>query len=219
MEIKGIIFDLDGTLVDSLMCWDIIWEVFRKRFSGEKAFALSPEDNKKIRTMPLKEAMEYIYSAYKIGKSGEELLNTANEVIESFYSNEVKLKNGVREFLEKCYSNGVKICIASATDTHLIKIAVRHCDIEKYFSKIFSCAQIGKGKEEPDIFLKALKYLGTECDETYVCEDSLTAIKTANALKLNTVGIFDKYNDCQEDIKRLSTIYVAEGETLEKLII
>ncbi|MBQ2754656.1 MAG: HAD hydrolase-like protein [Clostridia bacterium] len=79
-----------------------------------------------------------------------------------FYSEEVELKEGVAEFLEYLNSNGVKMCIAFATDIELIKIAVKHCNIEKYFTDILSCAETGKGKDE---------------------------------------------------IKRISTVYIAEGET------
>ena len=165
-NIKGAIFDMDGTLVDSLMIWEVLWDRFGNRFLNGGKFRPSEESDKAVRTMTLKDAMNYLYDVYRIGNSGEELFEFTTETMRDFYSQEVMLKKGVKEFLEYCYQRGVKMCIASATETSLIKTALKHCNIEKYFSEIFSCADIGKGKEEPDVYLMALEYLGTEKEET-----------------------------------------------------
>ena len=218
-NIKGAIFDMDGTLVDSLMLWDIIWKKFGDYFCKDGIFEPSDADNKAVRTMTLKDAMDYIHMQYNIGKSGDELLETANEIIIGFYSEKVMLKEGVAEFLEYLNNNGVKMCIASATDTELIKIAIKHCNIENYFTDIISCAEIGKGKDKPDIYLKALECLGTSLDETYVFEDSHIAICTSGKLGIKTVGIYDKYNCGQDEIKKDSTIYVGDGDSLKSFIV
>ena len=94
------------------------------------------------------------------------------------------------------------MCIASATDIELIKIAIKHCNIEKYFNDILSCAEIGKGKDKPDIYIKAQECLGTKTEETCIFEDSHIAINTADKLGMKTVGIYDKYNYGQEEIKK-----------------
>lgn len=217
-NIKGAIFDMDGTLIDSLMIWNVIWDKFGEKFLNGEKFRPSSEDDKAVRTMTLKDAMFYLYSVYDIGNSGEELFDTANETIKKFYSQQVKLKKGVSSFLEYCFAKGIKMCIASATDISLIKIAAEHCNIEKYFSNIFSCAEIGKGKDKPDIYIKALQCLGTKTEETCIFEDSHIAIHTADKLGMKTVGIYDEYNYGHEEIKKIATIYIDKGETLEKLI-
>ena len=109
------------------------------------------------------------------------------------------------------------MCIASATATDLIEVALKHCEIEKYFSKIFSCGAIGKGKESPDVFLLAKDFLGSPICETWVFEDSLVAIETACGIGMPTVGIYDAYNFGQEKIEKIATHYIAKGETLLKL--
>ncbi len=217
-NIKGAIFDMDGTLVDSLMLWDVLWEKFGVKFLNREGFRPFQEDDKIVRTKTLKDAMDHIHSVYNIGSSGDELLATANELMISFYSNDVELKKGVSEFLEYCYAKGIRMCIASATDISLIKLAVEHLDIGKYFVDILSCAEIGKGKEQPDIYLKALDSIGTSIDETCVFEDSHIAIDTADKVGMKTVGIYDKYNYGQEEMKKIATTYIGEGETLKKLI-
>ena len=211
------IFDMDGTLIDSLMLWDVIWSTFGERYLHDKRFVPSPEDDKKVRTLTLKDAMHLIHINYNLGESGEELLALANTIINDFYANSVELKSGVREFLEHCQNKGVRMCIASATAPELLDVALKHCDIEKYFSKVFSCGTIGKGKEEPDIFLQAAEFLGAEIKETWLFEDSLTAIETAVKIGMPTVGIYDRYNFGHDRMKQIATEYIAEGETLLKL--
>jgi beta-phosphoglucomutase-like phosphatase (HAD superfamily) len=155
LTIKAAIFDMDGTLVDSLMLWSVLWSKFGERYLQNENFTPSVEDDKKVRTLTLKEAMNLIHNNYRLGESGEELLALANHIMADFYTNTVELKPGVREYLEYCKNSGVKMCLATATAPELLNLAIKHCDIERYFLKIFSCTDLGKGKEEPDIFLLA----------------------------------------------------------------
>ena len=217
-NIKSAIFDMDGTLVDSLMIWDVLWEEIGVKFLNRKGFRPASEDDKLVRTMILKDAMEHIHSVYNIGSKGDELLESANEMMRNFYSHDVRLKEGVSELLDYCYDKGIKMCIASATDISLITLAVEHLEIGKYFQNIFSCTEIGKGKDEPDIYLKAMDFFGGSVEETCVFEDSHIAIDTAYKIGMKTVGVYDKYNYGQEEIKKIATVYIAEGETMKKLI-
>jgi len=216
-QIKGAIFDMDGTLIDSLMLWDIIWEAFGKKY-GVDNFRPSDEADKAIRTMTLKDGMKMIYDQYGIGESGEELLEEANRIIREFYCEKVQLKAGVRDFLDNCRSRGIKMCIASATGPKLLQCAIDHCEIGSYFSGILSCAKIGKGKDQPDIYLAAMEQLGTTKEDTCVFEDSAVAIDTAHKMGLKTVAIYDKFNYGQEQMKQTADAYIAEGETLMRLV-
>ena len=110
------------------------------------------------------------------------------------------------------------MCIASATDPKLIEVAMKHCGIDTYFPRVFSCADVGVGKEKPDVFLAAQAYLGTTVEETWVFEDSLTAIETVTNIGMPTVGIYDQYNYGQDRIKEIATEYINSTETLIKLI-
>lgn len=217
-KIKGAIFDLDGTLVDSLGVWSECWEEFGKRFLNGDKFQPTDDEEKAVRTKTLKASMEYIYSIYKFGENPEVLYEIFMDVLENYYATKVQVKEGVAEFLEYCRKNNIKMCIASATDIRLIKVALKHCGIDKYFIGILSCADIGKGKEFPDIYLKAMEVLKTEREETCVFEDSSVAITTAAKSGFKTVGIYDKHNFGHEEIKRIADEYIERGETLIKLI-
>lgn len=218
MKFSAAIFDMDGTLIDSLILWDILWKTFGEKYLADGTFAPNADDDKAVRTMPLDEAMELIHRQYKIGQSGAELLSAANALILDFYGNSVNLKPGVKAFLDECYKSGIKMCIASATAPELIVVALEHCGIGKYFSKVFSCKTLGKGKDSPDIYLLAQEFLGTKVEETCVFEDSVVAIETASKIGFLTVAVYDQFNYGQERMKEIATEYIANGESLTKLI-
>lgn len=218
MEFKAAIFDMDGTLVDSLGFWDILWAHFGKRYRNDPAFRPTEADDKAVRTLILKDAMELIYERYAMGASGQELFEVTDELIRDFYSHRLKAKPGVKEFLEHCQAQGTKMCVASATRRELVELAMAHCGLDQYFCKLFSCADLGVGKDQPDVYLAAQKFLGSPIEDTWVFEDSAVAIQTADRIGMKTVGIYDKYNFGQDIIAQTATVYIAEGEDLTKLI-
>ena len=218
MQIKAAIFDMDGTLVDSLGLWDVHWQVFGERFCNGAKFVPDPESARRIRTLPLREAMYLLHEKCGIGKTGDEVVQVADETFRNFYANSVTLKPGMREYLQYCEEQGIRTVIASATAPDLIEIALEHCGVSEYFEEIFSCSVVGKGKEAPDIFLYTQNWLGTKTEETWVFEDSYVALETAQKIGMPTVGIYDPYNPWQDAVKKASTVYIGPGESVEKLI-
>lgn len=220
MKIKGAIFDMDGTLINSLVVWGDIWSTLGTRFLGNPDFRPTAEDDKKVRTMTMSDAMEMIHKNYGIGKSGNEVYECVMEVCDDFYENSVKLKDGVADFLDYCKENGVKMCIASASPAASIMLTVKRCKLEKYFDKVISCCDdgIGRGKDHPDVFFAAIEYLGTPLEETWIFEDSCVALLSAKKTGAKTVGIFDKYNYDQDILKENADEFIDDGESLTKLI-
>jgi len=200
---KAAIFDMDGTLVDSLMLWDLLWIGLGEKYRHDPAFRPSEEDDKAVRTMTLPAAMELLHRHYQMGESGEELLHIANEAMLDFYAHRVKTKPGVGEFLECCRAHGVGMCIASATAPELVQLALEHCGIAGYFETVFSCGTFGMGKDKPDVFLLAQRHLGAPVEDTWVFEDSLVAVETAAKIGMPVVGIYDRYNFGQAQIEQL----------------
>lgn len=219
MNIKGAIFDFDGTLGDSLGYWDWQYAELGRIYCGGKNIELTEEDIKTFNTSLVKDSMKILHEKYGIAESTEELIKTVNEGVKNFYETRLKPKEGVKEYLDYLKSKGVKMCVASATDENELKTAVKNCGLEKYFDKIFSCSTLGFGKEKPDIFVMALDYLGTDLEETWVFEDSLLALETATKAGFKTVGIVDKNNPYKaRDIEKFSTLLVYENENLTKFI-
>lgn len=217
-NIKGAIFDMDGTLVNSLIFWDVLWDDIGADFMDGKKFRPTPEEDKNMRTLTLYDAMCYLNSIYHIVPENKELAEYALQKLGKFYLTDVKLKDGAKEFLEHCKNKGIKMCVASASTKEHILITLRHLGIAEYFGSVFSCEEVGKGKEEPDVYLLALGYLGTDVAETCIFEDSLTAIKTAKKIGIKTVAVYDSYNYGQEEMRKIADEYICDGETLLKLI-
>ena len=217
-NIKGAVFDMDGTLVDSLFLWDEIWRIFGETYRKDPSFRPTPEDDRAVRTMTLKDVMDFIHARYRMGKDGGELLETTNRIIARFYREEVQLKDGALEYLRYLAERKIPIVLATATAMPLVELALGHCRIRPLFAHVLSCAEIGKGKEYPDIYLLAAKKMGLRPEEICVLEDSLTALKTAKTAGMATVGIYDRYNCGQDEIQEIADFYIAEGETLKKLI-
>ena len=218
LDIKAAIFDMDGTLVDSLMLWDILSEAMAQAYPDKVGTVITEEDNKAIRVIPLRDGMQLLHDHYGIASSGEELFRLATDTFADFYANRVRLKPGVREFLDYLQARGVKMCIASATNPDLVESALHHCGIHGYFETVFSCGVLGKGKDTPDIYRMATEYLGEDMAHTWVFEDAFVAIQTATGIGMQTVGIYDAYNPYQDEIKAMATHYIEPGETLMKLV-
>lgn len=205
MRIKGAIFDLDGTLLDSMFIWDTIGEDYLK------SQGILPKENlnETFKSMSLLQAAEYYQSEYGLSLTTEEIMDGVNDMIEHFYADVVLTKPGVAEFLEKLKKCGTKMCVATATDKHLVKAALERNGILNYFSEIFTCTEVGAGKDNPLIFNRALAHLGTNIADTLVFEDALYAIKTAKGAGFTVCGVEDTSEKSnQAIIKNMVDIYI-----------
>ena len=204
--LKAAIFDFDGTLFDS----NYIWETAGERFFRSIGIAPKPGLQQEIRTMSLYQSACYIREEYGLSHGVEEIMEGINRTVENAYLQEVQPKVGVRSFLQQLRAAGIRMCIATATDRHPIEAALRRCDMLDLFDAIFTCTEIGHGKDEPVIFQKAMEFLGTDRSDTVIFEDALHGVQTAKADGFLTVGIFDPYIQEQEQLQKLCDCYLTE---------
>ena len=213
--LTGAIFDFDGTLLDSMFIWDTIGEDYLRTLGKEPH-----EDLKEtFMTLTLEEAAEYYREHYKVTLSVTEIVDSINAMVEGIYRTKVTLKPSVTDYLRLLKERGVKMCVATVTDRYLVEDTLERLGILHYFSEIFTCAEIGYGKDKPIIYQKALEHLGTAKEETFVFEDSLFALETAKADGFPTIGVYDMHESRQEEMKRLADCYVRSFEepVLKKL--
>lgn len=204
--LKGAIFDFDGTLVDSMFIWDTIGEDYLRSLGKEPH-----EDLKEtFMTLTLEEAAEYYRTHYGVTLSVKEIVDGVNTMVEGIYRTRVALKQGVADFLAQLKENGTRMCIATVTDRYLVEETLDRLGILQYFSEIFTCAEVGYGKDKPIIYRKALEHLDTAKNETYVFEDSLFALKTAKADGFTTVGVYDRHENRQDNLKNLADYYIVD---------
>ena len=206
--LTGAIFDFDGTLLDSMFIWDTIGEDYLRTLGKEPH-----EDLKEtFMTLTLEEAAEYYREHYKVTLSVTEIVDSINAMVEGIYRTKVTLKPGVMAYLRLLKERGVKMCVATVTDRYLVEDTLERLGILHYFSEIFTCAEVGYGKDKPIIYQKALEHLGTAKEETFVFEDSLFALETAKIDGFPTVGVYDMHESRQEEMKRLANCYVRSFE-------
>ena len=207
--IKGAIFDLDGTLIDSMFIWDTIGEDYLK------SFGIEPKENlaEVFKTFTLTQAAEFYRNHYGIGLSVREIVDGINNMVAEIYRTKVTLKPGVRDFLKRLQSLGVKMCVATVTDRHIAEDVLKRLNVRDCLSEIFTCAEVGCNKQTPEIYRQALKHLGTPKTETVVFEDAVHAFKTAKEDGFKVAAVYDFHESKQEEMKQLSDYYITDFES------
>jgi HAD superfamily hydrolase (TIGR01509 family) len=158
--------------------------------------------------MSLLQSATYIRERYQIPLTVKEIMDGINHTVEDFYFHTVQPKECVVAFLEQMKMRGVKMCIATATDRYQVEAALKRCGIESFFSEIFTCTDVGHGKDEPIIFQKAMEYLGKTKADKVVFEDAYHAAKTAKADGFITVAVYDSYETKQAELHSVSDCFL-----------
>ena len=164
------------------------------------------------------QAVRLLHEFYKLDEPYEEVMAFSRGGIDEFYRDEVKPKDGVFAFLDHLKSLGVRLCVASASEMGHIRLGLSCHGLDTYFDTLFSCADIGKNKDEPDVYLLAQKEFGFHMDELCVFEDSYVALETAKKAGFHTVGIYDAKSFSQDRLEAASDIYLSSEQTWSDLI-
>ncbi len=204
MRIRGAIFDVDGTLLDSMSIWDTIGADYLR------SIGYKPKENlnEVFQNMSLAQAARYYQTEYGVALGTAEIMDGVNAMLERYYRLEAPLKPGAAALLERLGGSGVKLCVATATDRYLVEAALARCGILSCFGEIFTCNGVGHGKDEPYIFEAALRFLGTEKSETVVFDDALYAIRTAKAAGFPVAAVYDSHEKAQDQLRALADVYL-----------
>lgn len=212
MAIKGAIFDMDGTLLDSMHVWIDIAD----KYLISKNLSITPEIEEEIAGLMLKDLGEYFIKYFGFKMTVDEIINEVNSLVENEYFYKVQIKPGTAELLETLKKRGVSMCVATASDRYLVEAALRRVGILDYFSAIFTCSEVDANKTSPDIYEHALNHLGTKKYETYVFEDTYTPIRTAKEAGFPVVAIADKWSvGKRELIKKEADFFIDHPSELD----
>lgn len=203
-KIEAAIFDMDGTILDSMPMWMSCAERYVSSFGIEPENGLSQT----LFSMTMNEGAAFLKRKYSLPVSENEIIAGVNKVLSKAYAEEVQFKDGAEAFLKKLQGAGTKIALFTNTDRVLFAPALERLDAEKYFDFIFTTSEMKMSKAHSEAFLKVCTSLKTAPEKTWVFEDALYAIKTASLAGLKICALYDETSACDaEEIKKLSTVY------------
>ncbi len=202
--IKAVIFDLDGSMVDSMWMWRTIDIDYLGRFDIEL-----PEDLQScIEGMSFSETAAYFKKRFQIPDDIEKIKADWNQMAWDKYTYEVPLKEGVLDFLEYCKGQGIKMGIATSNSRKLVENIISVHNLERYFTCIMTGCDVEKGKPSPDIYLAVAKELSVEPEDCLVFEDIIPGIMAGKAAGMQVCAVYDEYSRHQdEDKRRLADYY------------
>ena len=185
MDKKYAIFDMDGTLIDSM----VFWKNLATEYLTSKGILQIPADIlEQIKPMTMSESAALFRREFGLTGDVEAQMN---EMMEDHYRNDIPLKPGAWEYLENLHRQGVRMCVASATAEHLMESCLTRLGVRQYFEFLLSCETVGAGKRSPLVYQESARRLGTVPGEIAVYEDALYAVQTAKAAGFHVVGVYD----------------------------
>jgi len=188
---EAYIFDLDGTLLDSMGLWLDIDIAFLKK----RGFAVPSDYADKISSMSFLEAAAYTVARFNLPLSAESLLDEWNDMAAYAYEHTVQLKPYAKEYLLALKKRGAKLAIATSAMPLLYEKALFNNGIYDWFDVICNSGEVGCGKSQPDIFLLASQRLKTNPSQCIVFEDILDAVKSAKSIGMTVCGVYDKASE------------------------
>ena len=185
MDKRFAIFDMDGTLIDSMA----FWKNLATEYLNAKCVAKIPADIlEQIKPMTMSESAALFKQEFGLTGDPEAEMNA---MMDAHYRNDIPLKPGVREYLENLHCQGVRMCVASATAEQLMEACLTRLGVRDYFEFLLSCETVGAGKRCPLVYHESARRLGTAPGEIAVYEDALYAVQTAKAAGFHVVGVYD----------------------------
>ena len=212
MRLQSAIFDMDGTLLDSMPTWRELGPSFLK----ERGIPATPEQLHALRTMTDHEVIPYLREVCGLPWSEQEIMDKIIARMEDFYSTAVRPKPGLEKFLSILKMEGVWMYVATATHRRLTEKALKTAGIDHYFRGIVTSADAGSHKSESaEIYEMALRRLQSNKRDTVVFEDALYAARTAKAAGFRVAGVYEATAEQdQPEIQRLCDYYIRSYEEL-----
>ncbi|WP_429146444.1 HAD family hydrolase [Anaerotaenia torta] len=204
-DIDAVIFDLDGTLVDSMWMWRRIDIEYLARFGLDM-----PEDlQKSIEGMSFSETAVYFKERFQLPDSVEQIKQDWNEMAWEKYRNEVPVKEGVMKFLRYLRQERIPAGIATSNSRELAETVLKKHDMEEYFTSIRTSCEVAKGKPFPDIYLLVAEDLGVEPQRCLVFEDVLQGVMAGKNAGMKVCAVYDEHSSKDREAKiRLADYYV-----------
>jgi HAD superfamily hydrolase (TIGR01509 family) len=190
-DIKGYIFDLDGTLIDSMPLW---YDVDRT-FLAEHGVTPPENISEIVKKMTVEESSKYFLETFNLNVTQGEIIQRIEEIVAENYRETIPLKAGILELLQYLDSRNIPYGVATATYRTLATACLTRLGLIDRLQCLETCSEVGKGKEFPDIYYRCADALLLPPKNVAVVEDSLYCLRTAKAYGFYTVALYDRASD------------------------
>ncbi len=206
-NIEGVIFDLDGTIVDSMG----VWRTVDVTFLGRRGIPLPEGLNKELESMEFMETARYFKRRFELPDAVEEIVAEWMDTALDQYLRHVPMKPGLRGFLEHLEKNNIPAAIATSNHADLARAALKGHGLERHFAEIVTCGEVEHAKPAPDVYLEAARRLGVPAEKCIVFEDIPVGIQAGKSAGMRTCAIRDDYSQSQDGQKRQLADYYIES--------
>ncbi|MGN0690755.1 MAG: HAD family hydrolase [Oscillospiraceae bacterium] len=210
-NIKAVIFDVDGTLLDSLDVWADSDRIFLESLGH----SYDPSISDRMKSMHYISAAQLLIDEYHIDMPLDEVMDRIEDIVRDKYFHEVPAKPYALDFISYCERRGIKMCAATSNLRALAEGALSSGEILPHLDFIITSDEVGSSKDDPEIFFRCAEKMGTLPCDTAVFEDSVHAASSAAKAGFYTVGVFDRHYSAEfEELKKICSRTITSFEEL-----
>lgn len=213
MEKRYCIFDMDGTLVDSMGYWHALSMDFLRQYG----ISPIPEQLAAIAPMTMLESARYFMDTFGLPGPPERMVGEFVAIMGRHYREDIPLKPGAGCYLSQLKDTGARLCVATATAAPLARACLNRLGVDGMFEFLLSGETLGAGKDRPDLYLAASERLGAAPADTAVFEDAFFAAATAKGAGFYTVGVYDRFQGRVDQMRALCDEYIADWREVSPL--
>ena len=207
MNFEAAVFDLDGTLLDSMG----IWEQIDISFLRKRNLSVPEDYAVKISSLSFEEAAQYTIARFALNERAEDIMQEWSEMAAHEYAHHVRMQPHAFDYLLRLKALGVRLAVATGMTIKLAIPCLKNNAIFDLFDAVCSTDEVPRGKEYPDVFEFAADKIGVPPEKCIVFDDVLPAIKSAKQANMLTCGVYDQYSERQrEEIEKFADYYILD---------